>query len=251
MQFVNIPNVPEYVARVVIIDGRADYAIEHKLRLMGIDVVRTERIEGVDDIIAYHPDIMVHHVGGERFVYAPGTSPVFLQKLKDMGCSLIQGQCVLNGRYPGDIAYNVARIGHLAFHNTKYTDPVLRRELDGQGVEWVHVNQGYAKCSISVVDTRSIITSDEGIAAAAREQGLDVLLIAPQKHIRLPGYAYGFIGGCTGLTGPNEWVIAGQFEKLEAASDIRKFLEKKGKQIVSISCEYPLDIGSILPVMTL
>ena len=39
------------------------------------------------------------------------------------------------------------------------------------GVRLVSVSQGYTKCSVAVVDDHALITSDNGIAVAARECG--------------------------------------------------------------------------------
>lgn len=61
----------------------------------------------------------------------------------------------------------------------------------------IGVNQGYTRCTCLPVDNNSFITSDEGLAKVLEGQGADVLQISP-GHILLPGFDYGFIGGCAG-----------------------------------------------------
>jgi hypothetical protein len=212
--------------------------------------IKTERLPGVYEAISWHPDIMLHHIGGRSMVYAPGTSASILGKLYDYGFELIEGKSILLSKYPFDIAYNIARVGNFAFHNLEYTDPVIKNLLESQGVELVHIKQGYAKCSISIVDENSIISSDAGIAKAAAKKGLEVLLIPPEENIMLPGLNNGFLGGSTGLLEKNIWAVSGDAGKLKSYTGIKSFLDSKNIAIKSLSNSEVTDIGSILPLLT-
>jgi hypothetical protein len=130
----------------------------------------------------------------------------------------------------------------------KYTDPVLIKEAKKRDVEPVHVNQGYTKCSVSIVNTNSIITSDKGIANAAEKRGIHALLIEPDENIILPGVSHGFIGGSTGLVSFTGWALTGSLKSLKSASIIKEFLTGKGLDPVILSNNEVIDIGSILPV---
>jgi dihydroorotate dehydrogenase len=113
----------------------------------------------------------MHHLGSEKIIYAPGTNTEFLDALKAYGFRLIEGKTVLSDSYPGNIAYNAARVGNYAIHNFRYTDPLLKDMLEKTGVEFINVKQGYSKCSICIVDQNRIITSDKGIEKAAEKKG--------------------------------------------------------------------------------
>ena len=78
--------------------------------------------------------------------------------------------------------------------------------------------------------------------------GIDSLLIPPQKNIRLRGYDYGFIGGCTGLISETQMAFAGDFNLLNSSEIIGKFLEKHGVKPVSLDNSCIHDIGSIIPL---
>jgi len=249
LNFVDSPNVPVRPISMALVDGRIEKILENKLAQMGVKVIKTEKYEGLYEAISFHPDILYHHLGGNKIVYAPGTSERVNKLLENLGFQLISGSTQLGEKYPSNIAYNVARVGNMAFHNLKYTDPVLANELISEGVELVHVNQGYAKCSISVVDSTSIITSDPGIAKTAVKKGLDVLLIEPEEEIKLLGIKYGFIGGSSGLIDEKKWMLTGDIMNLKSSEKIIQFLQKKCVDVVHLPGEPVVDIGSIIPLM--
>jgi len=249
MNFINVPNLPQKMVRLVLVDGRISPEIEEALRNKGINVIKTLNLQGVYEAVSCHPDIMLHHLGGKRVVYAPGTHGDVLAALRNYGFQLVKGSTGLSFKYPYNIAYNAARVGGFVFHNLKYTDPVLKRELVNAGIEPVHVNQGYSKCSVAVVDSRSIITADAGIAGAAGKKGIDCLLLEPDEGIVLPGLNCGFIGGSTGLISSNKLAVAGEISFLKSFHSILEFLNKRGIEVISLSQGHVLDIGSIIPLM--
>ena len=251
MDYIALPNLPEGSVNLAVIDGRISSAAEGQLLLNKIKLIKTSRHTGVYEAVSYHPDIMFHHIGLNRIVYAPGTDDTLLNVLSGFGFNLIKGDSELSSKYPCDIAYNVARVGMFFFHNMKYTDAVLKSELEKCGIEPVHVEQGYAKCSISIANGSSIITSDTGIARVAEKKGIDVLLIDFKQNILLPGLSYGFIGGCSGLVGKSMWAVNGDEKKLTSFKEIHDFLSRKNIQLLSLSDDQVVDIGSIIPLMTI
>ncbi len=62
---------------------------------------------------------------------------------------------------------------------------------------------------------------------------------------------YGFIGGCSGLLSKNENEIGflGDIEKHPNFEEIRDFLAKRGKKVVSLSNKKLIDLGSIIPIL--
>lgn len=249
MGFVNIPNLPQKRVKTVLVDGRIDENLEAGFYKRGISLIKTEPYPALYSAISCHPDVVFHHLGQNRIIHARGADRRVMERLSGLGFELIEGNSELSGKYPGNVHYNAARVGNFAFHNTKYTDAVLKENLCNMGVELVHVNQGYAKCSVSIVDDNSIITMDKGIARAAEAKGLEVLVIE-EENIKLPGLDKGFIGGSTGLLNKNMWAVAGNIEKLSSRCKIIEFLRRKGIEVVCLSKEDVIDIGSIIPLIT-
>lgn len=250
MKYIDIPNIPHNRAALAIVDGRINDSLEKGIMDLGVQLIKTKAHPSLYAAVSFHPDMFIHHLGGRSIVYAPGTSESTLSELEEHGFELVRGETELGSSYPGNISYNVARIGRHAFHNTKHTDKVLRDWLFKMDVELIHVNQGYAKCAISVVDENSLITMDRGIAKIAEKKGFDVLVVE-EKGILLPGLGNGFIGGSSGLIERNKWAVAGNFDTLSSSFEIKSFLGAKGIEIISLSAQQVVDVGSLIPLLTL
>lgn len=188
----------------------------------GFSVAVVKKTGRVYDGVDSHPDIYMCRICGQTV--AAG---------EDLGFA-----------YPENIKYNGVQIGRHFLHNTKYTALPLMEIALANGLNIIHVNQGYTKCNTVVVDDESLITSDAGIAGAASENGIHVLLIQP-GHVKLPGFPYGFLGGASGKIG-NKLVFNGDLQGHPNDVAIRRFIEKRGLEIKDFP-EYGLeDIGSII-----
>jgi len=246
---VDIPNLPTDDVTIIIIDGRSSQKIKDALIVRNISIIETMAHPDVYAAIAYHADIIFHHIQGNIIVYAPNTPEFLINRLTDMGFDMKIGNTVLKNKYPDTIAYNIARIGNYAFHNTKYTDPVVKQLLLERGVEFIHVNQGYTKCLICIVDQNSIITSDADICKKAEKAGIDVLLIQPDTSIKLEPFNMGFLGGATGLIGRNKLAFTGNLESHRNFREILSFLSLKNVDVVMLNDGTLMDIGTIVPIM--
>lgn len=249
MKFIQEPNLPEDKVSLAAVDSRISRKTEDALLALGIGLIRIRPHPELYDAVCCHPDMMLHHIGGNVIVYAPGTDAEAVSQLEARGFRMVMGQSILAPKYPLDIAYNVARVGKWYFHNLKYTDSRIRTCLEQIGAEPVHVEQGYSKCSILPVDSNSIITADAGIARAAEKKGIDVLLLECGDSIRLPGLDHGFIGGACGMISDTVCAVNGCIEKLRDFDNMVSFLLKRNKSIVQLSDECVTDIGSIIPLM--
>lgn len=250
MNFIQTPNLPDKKVILALVDGRISGDLENAFKRLNIETLKTSKHPDVYEAVAYHPDIAFHHISRNKIIYAPGTNQLLVDNLKRRGFIMIEGSTRLSKVYPQSAAYNVARVGNIAFHNFNITDPVLKKALEEEGVKMVQVRQGYTRCSTAILNEHNIITSDKGIAEAAIKNGINALLIEPQKSIVLPGLDYGFLGGSSGLIDKNLWAIAGNLEKLEASEQIAEYLDKTGVKAISLSDDYVVDVGTIMPLAT-
>lgn len=246
-EFINDPNLPIKRVNTVILDYRADDEILLSLSNMGIDIIKTDCCAELYEAINGHPDILMHHIGNNRIVVAPNIYDKIAPKLQKKGFALTKGAAWLQRNYPQNIAYNVLRIGKLAFHNTKYTDVEIRKIYEKQGVKLIHVKQGYTKCSVCVINEFSVITHDIGIARVTENWGIDTLLIEP-GDIDIIKLNYGFIGGASGLISKNIIAFSGVINNMKNFDKIVEFITLKGVDIKILSNKKIMDIGSIMPI---
>jgi hypothetical protein len=249
MNPIEIPNIPTNDVIEVINDKRASDKIKETLKQLNILLIETLPHPDIYPAVAYHPDIMFHHIQGNIIVYAPNTPQSIIDEMITLGFDMIKGQAMLKDKYPYTIAYNIARVGKYAFHNTRYTDPVVKKLLIERGIEFIPVNQGYSKCLTCVINENSIITSDIDIYKKAKTREIDALLIEPDKSIRLEPFDMGFIGGATGLIGRNRLAFTGDVRFHKNFKEILNFLSLKNVDMVMLNDDRLMDLGTIIPII--
>lgn len=237
--------IPKSRGNLAIVDGRADLKIISNLEKLGLRVIRTVACRELDRSISYHPDVVLHPIDHKTIIVAPNVYDYYREELKEFDLNIISGDSKLSLKYPGDIAYNVGRIGNLAIHNIKYTDEKLKTSLEEKEIELLSVKQGYSKCSLGLAGENLAITSDRPIYKELKARAYDILLVRP-GHIRLKGQNYGFIGGCMGCLSEDMVLFSGAIDKHPDFEDIDKFLKNHGKEYICLSDDELVDIGTIM-----
>ncbi|WP_051531574.1 DUF6873 family GME fold protein [Clostridiisalibacter paucivorans] len=242
------PFIPYKTADAVIIDGRASREIIDNIKRLDIEVYTTKKCNELYDAISYHPDIVLHPINNNTIIVAPNVYEFFKDMFFNRDINIIKGESVLKRNYPDNIAYNVGRIGNYAIHNIKYTDEKLKYYLKKIGVEFIHVEQGYTKCATAILDNNGIITSDPSIYEAVKDNNIDVLFIQ-HGHIDLPGLNYGFIGGSCGAINNTDIAFTGTLDEHPNKTDIENFITKRGKNVIYLSNQKIIDLGTIIPLV--
>ena len=222
--------IPGLIGRKVYVSEDAEQGLVSWLREQGCTFIsfRTEGI--VAEPVSNHPDMFICRMG-----YSDDAQLVICSEEKRKSLGKV---------YPQDIPYNAACTGRFFIHNLRFTAPELIETAGNLGMKMIDIRQGYAKCSIVIVDENSIITYDHGIAEKCRSCGMDVLEIRP-GHVLLPGYDTGFIGGTSGRIG-NTIVFNGNLAEHPDFCAIKAFIEGKGLTLKWFE-DWPLtDIGSII-----
>lgn len=247
LKFIDSPSIPESNARMFIIDRRTPIEAKNMLAQRGV-LIETSLSKNTYPAISGHPDISVCHVGGKYVVTAPDSFEYYKALLSKYGFDVACGRSELLYSYPNNIQYNVAFVGKHAIHNFRHTDSLVLEHIQKQGYVMIDVKQGYSKCSTCVIDETAIITSDLGIHRAAVDFGIESLLIE-KGGISLDGFEYGFIGGCAGIISRDEIAFIGDVTKHSSYFEIREFIEKRGKRIVTLGDFKLVDCGSIIPLL--
>jgi hypothetical protein len=216
------------------------------LQSRGIDVIKMKPYDALDQAVSSHADLLYHHLGGNRII-TPQTDTESSIKLTMMGFIVQKAHTNIRSPYPNDVALDAARVADALICNPVHTDSVLLDFAKENQLKVIPVKQGYAKCSVCIVDANAIMTTDSGIAKAAGDKGIDVLQIQ-SGHIKLEGYDYGFIGGCCGKIAPDTICFTGDLKTHPDYIKMLNFMGSHGVRAISL-CEGPLiDIGGILPL---
>ncbi len=245
MDFIEKPSTPNKCVGSVIVDYRIDKRSIKALEFLGISVIFSCAVPQLYDAVNGHPDMQIHHLGGNRFVCAPEAYEHYCKVMPDT--DIIKGSKRLLEKYPDDVAYNAAVFGNYLICNSPCTAIEILETYKVSNQTILNVNQGYAKCSTCVVSDNAIITADSGIYKAALEHGIDALKIT-EGHIRLAGMNYGFIGGASGLIANDKLAINGNIETHPDSNVIIEFCKKHGVAVVSLNNGDIEDIGSIIPI---
>ncbi len=186
--------------------------------------------KAVSEPISMHPDICIIKLGTSL------KSPVFAGNTS-----------LLGPEYPNDVLYNAVVTECFFICNTKTVSRDLVKAVNTlyPDIRTIHVNQGYTKCNIVVIDEKHFITEDDGIFKALdAEEGAECLLIEG-GHVLLPGYDRGFIGGASGRIGDDIW-FNGDISAHPNYDRIKSFIERCGLGIRYVSGRPLMDIGSII-----
>lgn len=235
------------MTRLCIIDERADNNIIEAIQVHGFQVLKAPAHPNLVGTCRSHPDISFFRIAPDTLVYAKDCDPAFVHTLQAHGIHMIAGETALQPEYPYDIPYNGVRIGQYFLHNLRYTDTQVKRICQEENLTMLHVKQGYTCCSTAVVRDDLVMTADTGIYRVLQQTGqVNTLLVPPQKSIRLPGMDYGFIGGASGRMDDTHFALAGHVKYLENEQQIQGFLERNGVQLINLTDQEPVDLGTLL-----
>lgn len=232
--------------KLLIIDARFFDIAQSELG-KDYEIIPSAECKNIASEIAYHPDMVLFPLADDTYVAEPTVFPYYAKMLSPYGVKLVQGETVLTGNYPMDIAYNIAKVGNHVIGKYSSTDAVIKTCLTEQNVTYINVSQGYAKCSACVVNEESIITADMSIYQNAVKHGLDALLIEA-GGIRLPGYSYGFIGGAGGLLENKTFLFFGDITEHKNYREIQQFFDKKQVRLTWIKNLPLTDVGTVMSI---
>ncbi len=228
----------------VIVDRCADSDFFEDLDRRKIKYYKSYDLDFLYKPINTHPDMQIHFISKRIAVVAPSAYEYYRDALPD-GITLHRGAKDPDGTYPGDCAYNVAKLGKKIIGNLTYTDAVIKKMYTDIGFEFINVKQGYTKCNLCIVDDNSVITEDEGLYKTLTANGIDVLKI-PKGEIELKGFDNGFIGGASGFIDNKSIAFYGDILKCSYYKHIEKFIAEKNADIICLSQTVLKDFGSIL-----
>lgn len=245
--------------KIAIVDYRMKEIYKNKIRELGYKTVDTCNLSNLYYEINGHVDIQFCFVKDKliytkNIVYEGNIDKIkeLEENIVDSKVELVEGSTIVRSKYPYDIAYNACIIGDNFIHKIENSDSKIMEIVHERNINIIDVKQGYSKCSISIVDNNSVITDDLDISTKLKRNNIDALYLSKDKTkaIKLlskEGYSNmnGFIGGATCLI-DNTYIIFGDINKLEYASEILEYVKSKGKEIISFDGEDIIDYGGVI-----
>ncbi len=235
------PNLPEYEVDSVIMSGLIPEAVSSLIN-SGIKVFQTKPETNIEDYLSLHADLQFFHYDKDIF-YSSKEIRGELGKL----ISPKRIKELIRKEYPFDVYLNAVSIGDFLICNNKTISKDILEKAYTDNKTIIDVKQGYSKCSICIVDEKSIITDDESIYRSVSKYLDDVLLIS-KGSIFLPGQNYGFIGGTSGKLAKNKIAFCGRIESHSDHNGIIDMLSKHNIEIIELYNNKLTDIGSIIPI---
>ena len=216
-----------------------------KLNESGINTLVINDSPFLPEPVKSHADLQLLHMGNnvifcqnEHLFLGESEQKFSFNKIKEK----------TGNKYPEDVRLNCAVIGDKIICNVKTVSKDILEYAYINNYKVINVNQGYAKCSVCVLNENAIITDDESIFRATQNFLNDAELIS-KGSIVLKGYNYGFIGGCSGKIDKKKIAFNGRLESHKDYNKIIDIIQRNNIEVVEL-CNSPLtDIGGILPLI--
>jgi hypothetical protein len=193
------------------------------------------------EAIAGHPDIFFCQIDN-KLIVAPNVPEPYICKISELcSCEIIKGVMPAGCKKEDSTCYNAVITDEWIIHHRSYCDPVILRYKRNR--EFLQVPQPYTRCSLLPLKNNRFVTSDRGIEKVLRGKGLDCLYVDP-RQILLPGFPYGFFGGCAGIYG-NKILLSGSLQSHPQGDQIAGYLNASGYEIVELCADRLFDAGTI------
>ncbi len=248
--FLREPGIPQSGVVLAAVSGTYPDIIR-SLKEKGIETLHIPEYPQIAHPVRSHADMLLFMTDGNKGIVPSN----FVKNLTSknlpsilQGFIFIESRSIFSEKYPHDIGLNALRVQDYLFCRADSTAPEILSYCKEHGIKIISIRQGYARCSTALVNRNSLITADLGICRAAQKCGLDVLKIQP-GGILLPGYEYGFIGGCCGLIGKDKIAFTGKLSTHPDGQKMAEWIEKKGVHIVELTKDPLIDIGGIIPLL--
>lgn len=238
--FLTEPNLPtSAVTEVLVSDG--DESLIKSLANLGIISHQIHKNGNLEPFCANNADILTYHIRNGDLI-ADNTA---VNALKD--CNICETVNV-SSPYPNDCLLNAADIGDFLICNSKITHKTILEVAEKRNKRIIHVNQGYAKCSVCIVKRDTFITDDESIyRECSKVNGISVFFVS-KGSVALKGQNYGFIGGASGLINENTLFFNGDLCLHKDFVAIEQFLSYHNVKYIDIKNKPLTDVGSIIPI---
>lgn len=239
------PNLPE---RPVTHIAVSDYSpsLLKKADELGIITVKTIKTNKLNNCVCYHTDMLINNIS-EGLLLADESQNANIVKYLTIGYKTNIISDRVKSPYPEDSLLNAVVLGDKLICSKTAVCKELLEFAEKSSMQIISVKQGYTKCSTCIVSANAVITDDKSVYRTCADNGIDALYIS-KGSVKLEGFDYGFIGGCTGLIDKNRLLFNGDINYHKDCNKIIDFIKKYDINAEIIENKPLTDIGGILPL---
>lgn len=242
----NKPNLPNKKINTVVISN-INNEIVHNIQSYGIKTIFTDKISNFLPFEQTHADMQFLPINSTT-VAILDTAYNLIENTQKLYKTFLKFSLSKNIAYPNNVILNHTILNNNVICLKKSVPTELLKIFDDNHFTIIDTKQGYSKCSVCVVSNNAIITSDDSIYNSCIKNKIDVLKIS-KGQIVLEGTNYGFIGGCSGKLDKDCLAFTGNIKLHSDYADIKAFCNNYGVNLLSLSNNQLIDIGSIIPVV--
>lgn len=241
--FIVKPNLPEGKVKSVIL-GEKNQIVRTFLNDNGIECIELKANPLLDEETNNHADMLCSYCGNGSFIFSQKDAAA--DKLTGEYNAEVTIQKGISSPYPRDVALNACFLNKYLLCREASLSVLLKSHCSNSNIAVINTKQGYAKCSVCVVNENSVIIEDEGIAYLLNNYQYDVLLLK-RGGVYLSDRHCGFIGGCSALVDKNVLFFNGDVKSHPQYAEIKEFLHMR--KIDMICAENPrlTDFGGFIP----
>lgn len=240
LQYVEKPHLPQGRVCRLILGEKYRNVLEIALKSHFIESIWLKNNNFVDERLAGHCDLMAAHLGKNKLAVLEN---VYCEEFNNL--NTVKIATPQSPQYPYDARLNFCIVGNKLIYNPRTADALTQ----GLELEKLPCRQGYTKCSVCVIDEKSIITADRKIAEITRKNGIDTLLLNDEGLANLDGFEHGFIGGAAFKVSKNKLAFTGVIRNQCERKRIEDFLVRRNIKAVYLTDKPLFDIGSAIPLI--
>lgn len=224
----------------ILVDARMSDDVRASLSNYG-EVVSLPKWKGLPEPVSSHPDMPFYPLPDGKVLVGRDYYNENCEFFSRFGDVFTLDEKTPSGEYPFDVRFDCLGVNGVLYGKGGFVSETIMKCYSS----FLPVNQGYTRCSVAMLGNSCAVTADKGIAAALKNNGIDVLLIRP-GHIELNGYGFGFIGGAGALISDGVYGFFGDLYTHPDGKAIAEFADRHKIKAVSLSGGPLSDNGGLL-----
>ncbi len=231
--------------KTVLVDERISEECLRSLLRLGFSPITLPRYPALPEAISAHADTLLFKYGDSLIAsadYCEYAAFVFSDlRERHPNINITFSDDSLGRVYPEDCKFNALTVGkNLVCHSASASESVLRL-AERCGLSVVDSRQGYAACTVLMIDEGNAVTADKGMARLLRSLSVNVTEIS-EGNISLAPYEYGFIGGSSFVYGDTVYFFGNPMLHPDG-EQILGAIASAGKKLCALSDSPLTDIG--------